>query len=372
MGMAQLVILGLMAVSVVLGAWAIQKDTAPVWRFAVPKPVQASGAPVFATIFDYETSAGQAHSPSIVIKEDGLDVMWFEGSEEAQADVDIHFAGFQKTSGGWHKTASGTRITRAGLGAVFEPRQLVVTLGNTLDQQDGHGGIYATVVSVGGWAMASVADVAMGPEGPTRARKLNLSPFLNRSHLVKSPVVPFTDGTRGLPAYFEMGAAHGVLARLDAQGRVRDTVRIAGAGKPIQPMIVPLDEMRAVAWLRDFEPSGQLLTCRTADGGKTWSEVAATDMPNPSAPVAALALGAGRILMAANDDPSGQDRMRLLLSDDEGASWRVLQELEPNGAGARYPMLQTLQGGEIVLAYSVGNKQGLRVHVLNAAWVAAQ
>lgn len=36
--------------------------------------------------------------------------------------------------------------------------------------------------------------------------------------------------------------------------------------------------------------------------------------------------------------------MRLLLSDDEGDSWRVLRELEPNGAGARYPMLRRLDG----------------------------
>lgn len=365
--MAQLVILGLMAVSVGLGAWAIRKDTPPVWRFAAPVALPVSGAPVFETVFDYMVSSGQAHSPSIVITEDGFDVLWFEGSEEAQADVDIHFAAFRQDSTGWIRAASGVRITRDALGAAMDPRQLVVTLGNTLDQQDGRGGIYATVVSVGGWAMASIADVAMGAEGPVRARKLNLSPFLNRSHLVKSPVVVFADGTRGVPAYFEMGAAHGVLARLDADGRVRDTARMAGAGKPIQPMIVPLDDRRAVAWLRDFEPSGQVLISRTEDGGKTWSAVEATQRPNPSAPVAALALGKGRILMAANDDPGGEDRLRLLLSEDEGANWRAVKEVAPNGAGARYPMLRALPGGKIVLAYSVGNKTGLRVHVLNAA-----
>ena len=57
--------------------------------------------------------------------------------------------------------------TRAGLGEAFEPQQLVVTLGNTIQNEAAPDALYATVVSVGGWAMASVADVRMGqPDGP--------------------------------------------------------------------------------------------------------------------------------------------------------------------------------------------------------------
>lgn len=372
MGAAQVVILCLMALSVGLSAWAVARDVPPVWRFAVPDKVPETGAPAFETVFEYEVGTGQAHSASVVVTDGGFDVLWFEGSQEAQADVDIHGAAFRRGPEGWRAAGRDVRITRQALGDAMEPPQLVVTLGNTVENEAARGHVFATVVSVGGWAMASVADVEMGAGGPVRARKLTLSPFLNRSHLVKSPMVDFADGSVGLPAYFEMGAAHGVLVRFGPDGRVRDTARMAGAGQPIQPMIVPLGESRAVAWLRDFAPSGQLLVSRTEDGGKTWSEVGPSDMPNPSAPVAALSLGAGRILMAANDDPGGGDRLRLLLSEDEGDSWRVLRELEPNGAGARYPMLRRLEGGEIALAYSVGNKTGLRAHVLNGAWVAAQ
>lgn len=370
--MAQVVILCLMAVSVGLSAWAIARDVPPVWRFAVPGAVPTEGDPAFETVFEYDVGEGQAHSASVVVTEGGFDVLWFEGSQEAQADVDIHGAAFRQGSEGWQAAGRDVRITRAALGEAMDPPQLVVTLGNTVENEAKRGHVFATVVSVGGWAMASVADVEMGAAGPERARKLTLSPFLNRSHLVKSPMVQFADGSMGLPAYFEMGAAHGALVRFGPGGRVRDTARMIGAGQPIQPMIVPLGENRAVAWLRDFAPSGKLLVSHTEDGGQNWSEVVASDMPNPSAPVAALPLGGGRILMAANDDPGGGDRLRLLLSEDEGDSWRVLRELEPNGAGARYPMLRRLKGGGIALVYSVGNKTGLRAHVLNGAWVAAQ
>ncbi|QFT79357.1 hypothetical protein FIU89_01945 [Roseovarius sp. THAF27] len=372
MGAAQLAILCLMALSLGLSAWAVARDVPPVWRFAVPEAVPETGAPRFETVFQYDVAAGHAHSASVVVTDGGFDVLWFEGSAEAQADVDIHGVSLRRGPEGWAGTGRDVRITRGALGRAMDPAQLVVTLGNTVENEAAPGHVFATVVSVGGWAMASVADVKMGTGGPVAARKLTLSPFLNRSHLVKSPMVEFAGGSMGLPAYFEMGAAHGVLVRFGRDGRVRDTARMAGAGQPIQPMVVPLGETRAVAWLRDFAPSGRLLASYSEDGGRTWSEVVPSDMPNRSAPVAALGLGGGRILMAANDDPEGGDRLRLLLSDDEGDSWRVLRELEPNGAGARYPMLRRLDGGEIALAYSVGNKTGLRAHVLNGAWVAAQ
>lgn len=372
MALAQTGIAGLAALSVLLTLWAVWRDSPPVWRFDVPRPLaMTAGDTRIETVFDYRVEEGQAHSPAILLRDQGFELLWFEGSQEAQADVDIHHAAFRRFPEGWQEVARGPRITRGGLGAAMEPGQLVVTLGNTVENAARTGGIFATVVSVGGWAMASVADVTMDKTGPVQARKLNLSPFLNRSHLVKSPMVGFADGSHGLPAYFELGAAHGVLVRFDAQGRVRDTARMAGKGKPIQPMIVPLDEGHAVAFLRDFEPSGRLLISRTADGARTWSPVVPTDLPNPSAPVAALNLGNGRILMAANDDPDGGDRLSLLVSDDRGESWRLLHRLEQNGAGARYPMLRSLPGGGLILTYSLGNKTGLRVRILHGDWAAA-
>ncbi|MDR9394679.1 MAG: exo-alpha-sialidase [Roseovarius sp.] len=368
----QLLIVALTLMSVGLSGYALWHDRPLDWRFATPDLSPPGDAPVFERVLDYTAPEGQAHSPGIVVDDAGFAVLWFEGSAEAQADVDIHAASLARQGGSWQATAPAPRVTRAALSDAFEPRQLVVTLGNTIQNEAAANALYATVVSVGGWAMASVADLRMGPDGPVRARKLNLSPFLNRSFLVKSPMVAYADGSHALPAYFEMGAAHGALVRLGADGRVRDMRRIAGPGKPIQPMIVPLDAERALAFLRDFDASGRLWLSRTTDGGQSWSAAQMTDIPNPSAPVAALAMSDGRILMAMNDDAQGADRLRLAVSADEGASWRVIRTLEDDGGDARYPMLRRLTGGEIALAYSHGTKRGIRAHVFNEAWVAAQ
>ncbi|WP_371227789.1 exo-alpha-sialidase [Roseovarius sp. 2305UL8-3] len=373
MGAVSLFICALALVSLGLSGIALARDTPLDWRFALPQITAPDIAPRFEKVLDYTAETGQAHSPGILMDPHGFSIAWFEGSAEAQADVDIHAVRFTLQDGAWVGGDRAPMITRDALGQAFDPRQLVVTLGNTVQNDAEADALYATVVSVGGWAMASVADVRMDGSKVAHARKLNLSPFLNRSHLVKSPMVAYADGSLALPAYFEMGGAHSTLVRLAPDGRVRDTRRIDARGvKPIQPMIVPLDAHRAVAFLRDFDQSRVLWVSHTKDGGRSWTEVAPTDIPNPSAPVAALPLRDGRMLMAMNDDAMGADRLRLAVSDDGGVSWRALHTLEDEGGDARYPMLRRLPGGDIVLSYSHATKRGIRAVVFNDAWVEAQ
>ncbi len=365
MGAVQIAMLGLAALSVGLSAWAIRRDVPLVWDWAVPAPMAMGDAPMFETVLDYSAPAGEAHSPGIVLRDGGYSILWFEGSQEARADVDI--VGVDVDAD--RVSPVTPRVTRGGLSDAFEPRQLVVTLGNTVQNDAVPDALYATVVSVGGWAMASVADVRMGPGGPQVARKLNLSPLLNRSFLVKSPVVEYADGSHALPAYFEMGQTYGALVRLDGRGQVRDMRRMTGPMKAIQPMVVPLDARRAVAFLRNFGSGAKrLLMSRSDDGGQSWQAVHETDIPNPSAPVAALALGGDRILMAVNDNAKDGSILSLTLSEDGGNTWRHLHRLEEGGGDARYPMMRALPDGRVVLTYSVGAKAGIRAHVFNLAW----
>lgn len=374
MGAVHLGILALTLLSLGLSGYAIWRDKGLEWSFAVSTPPAPQGAPRFETVFDYSVDQGVAHAPAIALREGGADIVWFQGSSEAQPDVEIYRARLTRTPDGtWQADAPAAIITSPALGDVFTPQQLVVTLGNTIENEAKPDSLYATVVSVGGWAMASVADVTMRDGHPVHARKLNLSPFLNRSFLVKSPMVAYADGSHGLPAYFEMGSTYGALVRFDEKGRVRDQRRMTGDGvKPIQPMVVPLDADRGVAFLRDFNDSGRLYVSRTADGGQSWSRAEATDIAHPNAPVAALPVSGGRLLMALNGDAQSADLLHLAVSEDDGATWRVIQTLDRKPGDARYPMLRRLDDGDILLVYSHGTKTGLRAVVMNEAWVAAQ
>jgi len=368
----QIAILFLAVLSIGLSGYAIWRDEPPDWNFAATPPARDGAPPAFDTVFDYSAPSGQAHAPAIVPQGEGLDLLWFEGSREGADDVEIRCATFRRGDCAWRQVSEGTLMTARDMSEIFQPRQLVSTLGNTIENEVEQDRLFVTVVSVGGWAMAAVADVVLRGGVPVSAHKLNLSPFLNRSHLVKSPMVKFADGSHGLPAYFEMGATYGTLVRFAKDGRVRDMVRMSGEGKPIEPMIVPLNETRAVAFLRDFDPTGHVLKCETPDGGQTWTDAVPINMANPSAPVAALSLGHGLILMVANDETAPNDRLSLLLSQDEGETFQFIKELASPGAGARYPMLRALADGTILLTYSVGNKKGLRVLAFNSDWVAVQ
>ncbi|WP_143534358.1 exo-alpha-sialidase [Roseovarius albus] len=363
----------LVVLSLVLSGWAIWRDQPPVWRFAMPATVAIEGAPLFEQVLNYAAAEGQAHSPGIVLSEDGFSVLWFEGSEEAQADVDIHGVKVRKVDGAWQASAPEPVVTRQNLAAAFEPGQIVITLGNVIENESVRDALYVTAVSVGGWAMASVADVRMQDGVPTKARKLNLSPVINRSFLVKSPTVEMADGSQALPAYFEMGPTYGAFIRTAADGRVRDQRRMAGQGtKPIQPMVVPLSETIAVAFLRDFDRSNVVLISRTEDGGQSWSVAEKTKIFNPSAPVAAMPVGDGQILAVMNSDAERGNRLQMMLSDDEARTWRVIHEVESGKGAARYPMLRRLPDGEIALAFSHYDKRGVQLYIFNESWVMAQ
>lgn len=366
-----LAILALAALSLGLSAVAIRRDRPLGWRFAMPAPLPATGAGRFRTVLDHRPETGQAHAPAIMPQEDGFAVLWFQGSAEAQPDVDIWGTDLRRHGDTWQAAAPAPYLTRTALGRAMEPRQLVVTLGNMIAYDGRPGHLLATVVSLGGWAMAAVADVAMSPTGPATARKLDLSPLLNRSFLVKSPMLAYEDGSHALPAYFEMGPTFGALIRFDETDRVRDRRWMRSRrAKAIQPMIVPLDARRALAFLRDFDRSGTLWLSRSTDGGQSWSDPEPADRPNPSAPVAALSLGGGRIVMAANDDAAAPDALILSVSEDEGATWRERHRLTGSGT-LRYPMLRRA-GDEIVLVHSIADKRGIAAHVFDAGWLATR
>ena len=344
------------------------------WTFEVPAhPDTTQEPPLFETVFDYMSPNGSAHSPAIRLRGAEVALLWFDGTRESHNDVEIYQSWLRKGNEGWSVSAPAPVLTRPGLAAVSVPKQAVLTLGNTIADSADPDVLFATVVSAGGWAASSIARVEMQADAPQRMQKLSLAPFLNRSHLVKSPTLRYADGTTAIPAYFELGNAFGVLARLDARGRVVDTRRLSQARFAIQPEIVVLGPHSALALMRNFDKgSDRLISARTEDGGQSWSPARLMALPNPNSPVAALRLSTGQILLAFNDSPTDASILRLALSSDEGESWVRIATLEDGGGAARYPMMRALADGSILLVYSSASKGGIRAHVFNEAWVLAQ
>ncbi len=356
-----------------LMTWQATRGTPDsVWRFEIASPAAGSPVPRFEQIAEFRPETGIAHAPAILGDGAGFSVLWFEGSKEAMPDVVIRSALFGPDTIGVAPSEATTLLTPDALTARTLPVQSVRVLGNTIGKTDPVSGYYGTILSIGGWATAMVADIGPEPESPVR--RLDLSPILGRSHLVRSPALRFADGDTALPVYFEMGNAFAELARIGPDGRVRAKRRIASGRHAIQPMIVATDPLNAVALMRNLDDHDRLYASWTRDGGNSWSPPTLLDLPNDDAPVAALPLSDGRLLMAFND---GSDRnLSLAVSGDTGRNWDRVTVIEDHGetpeSDVRYPALHRLPDGGIVLAYSFGSKHGIRVVRFNEAWLAAQ
>lgn len=357
------------------------------WAFSVDdlSHINPQGPAKFEKVFNYSVN-NVAHSAAILVhpKDDtrAFRLMWFQGSQEAGRDIAIFYSDLHLSGNGWQSSKPKPFIYPSKLGKALNPQQVVNTLGNTIQFGNSSDEYLTTIISVGGWAMSSIALLKISDDNSTisQARILPLSPILNRSYLVRSPTIEWQNGDIGLPAYFEMGTFYGALIRISPNGKVKDQRTVSQSALGIQPTIVVLDKKKAVAFLRNFSDDaqiqGRLLGSWSKDGGQTWSKVKRLSLPNPDSPVAALLLSNGQILLGFNDHEKCTDVFRLALSSDSGQTWQRIATLEEHSCksekSVRYPMLRRLNNGEIALTYSFNKKGGIRAYVFNESWLNQQ
>jgi predicted neuraminidase len=89
---------------------------------------------------------------------------------------------------------------------------------------------------------------------------------------------------------------------------------------------------------------GLLTESWSTDGGRTWSRMTATALPNPSAGIDAVRLKDGRFLLVYNPTKTGRAKLEIALSAD-GKSWGAGVVLEDSPGEYSYPaMIQTSDG----------------------------
>jgi predicted neuraminidase len=82
----------------------------------------------------------------------------------------------------------------------------------------------------------------------------------------------------------------------------------------------------------------------SADGGKTWTPLALTALPNPSAGTDAVTLSDGRHVLVYNHTPKGRTPLNLAVSRD-GRLWEAALVLENEPGEYSYPaVIQTPDG----------------------------
>jgi len=373
---------GLLAalVAVFAGLFAFRRPPVVSAGFAIqPAPaISRQTDPVFEQRFVCGGETSFVHSTTVVHLGDGrLRAFWLGGDgREGQPDVKLFTSVFDPEEGVWSPQA--VLITREAVRSALHRN--IITLGNPVVVKDAAGRLMLWFVSVsmGGWSGSAINLIVSEDEGATWTppERLITSPFFNLATLVKGPAFFFQDGTIGLPVYHECIGKFAELLRLDPDGRLRHKQRLSFRRWSLQPTIVPRTADDATCFLRragDAPRRG--ITIATEDGGRTWTAPKTLDMQNSGAPVGAIRLASGEMLLAFNDHVHGRETLTLAITADEGETYHtILADTEAGedksnfADGLSYPCFIRDDEGDFHLFYT-WHRQRIRHVRFNQAWL---
>jgi predicted neuraminidase len=124
----------------------------------------------------------------------------------------------------------------------------------------------------------------------------------------------------------------------------------------IQPAIVPLRGGRLRMFVRTTDHIGRIAKADSSDGGRTWTPLTLTDLPNPNSGIDAVGLQDGRIVMVYNDTKKGRTPLNLAVSAD-GERWKMFHALESEPGEFSYPAIIQSRDGSVDVVYTWNRKR---------------
>lgn len=284
---------------------------------------------------------------------------WFAGTRESAPDVQIISSCMERSTQQWQppQVVVNRHVFGAELGMGLR------RVGNPVSWRDAQGRVHLFVVAtgLGGWAASRIVHLTQIDDGRESGalafgnpQLLPLSWLWNTSMLVRAMPMPLQDGGMLLPVYFELGIKFPVALRFGADGKFVGSTRLSQRRYILQPYMVPLDESRWLALMRDNRIEGKVAFTATQDAGQHWVDLPETALINPDSSVAALALAPGLFALAHNSSPRSRQVLDLSLSAD-GLVWTKAQTLASGEPGSEfsYPSM-TMADGDLWVSYTEG------------------
>ncbi|HUT34313.1 MAG TPA: sialidase family protein [Planctomycetota bacterium] len=113
---------------------------------------------------------------------------------------------------------------------------------------------------------------------------------------------------------------------------------------------------------------GRIVQVGSEDGGKTWGEMTATELPNPNAGLDAVTLADGRHLLVYNHTLRGRSPLNVAVSRD-GKAWQAALVLEGEPGEFSYPAVVQTSDGLVHTTYT-WRRQRVKHVVLDPAKLA--
>lgn len=282
-----------------------------------------------------------SHASTIVETTGGLVAAWFGGTRERHPDVGIWVSRQEGT--GWSAPADvangvqpdGTRHP-CWNPVLFQPSNGPLVLFYKVGPSPSTWWGMVRTSTDNGRTWSEAVRLPDGFLGPIRAKPVELSPGVMLAgsstehdgwvvHLERF-TGPWTGEALGSPKSWEKT---GPLNSKDQFGAIQPTILVHSAAE-----LQILNRSRQSAITESW----------SKDGGRTWSPMTATALPNPSAGIDAVRLANGRSLLVYNPQKKGRGRLDVAMSND-GRAWTTAVTLEDSEGEYSYPaMIQTKDG----------------------------
>ncbi len=320
---------------------------------------RVDGEAVLSAMFvNPDASYPQCHASTIVETAPGqLAAAWFGGTREGNKDVGIWFT--EMKDGRWLPATEvadglqpdGTRYPTWNP-VLFSPHKGLLVL------------FYKVGPSPSTWwgMMMKSSDGGQSWDKPQRLPDGVLGPIKDKPVLLSdgSWLCGSSEEGGGWRVHFELTSDEGrnwkIVGPVDGGGKYH----------AIQPTILLHKDGRLQALCRTQE--GVIATTWSDDGGKSWTPLASTGLPNPNSGIDAVTLRDGRQLLVYNDSgivpgkpmESLRCPLNVAISND-GLKWKNVLTLEdkPLPAGYAYPAVIQSSDGLVRITYT-WNRQHIK------------
>ncbi len=96
---------------------------------------------------------------------------------------------------------------------------------------------------------------------------------------------------------------------------------------------------------------GKIVQATSTDGGRNWSPLTPTSLPNPNSGIDAVTLADGRHVLIYNHTLRGRSPINLAVSDD-GKTWSMVKALETDPGEYSYPAIIQAADGMLHVTYT--------------------
>ena len=309
--------------------------------------------------FIYETAPfPSAHASTIAETKDGLVAAWFGGTRERAPDVGIWLS--RRVAGRWGppvEVANGVQADGTRL-PCWNPVLFELASPKPVGEGGVSPGRLSLYYKVGPspsewWGMERTSRD--GGKTWSEARRLPdgiLGPIKNKpvrtadGAIVAPSSTESTERPSKWRVHFERSTDEGATWTSSAPpASSADGVAV----NAIQPSILihPGGKLQAIGRSK----SGRIFETWSTDGGRTWSALSLTALPNPDAGIDAVTLRDGRHLVVYNHTTQGRTPLNVAISKD-GKTWEAALVLEREPGEYSYPAVIQSADGLVHVTYT--------------------